>query len=76
MTEREAHDAVLTWCRKLSGRVMRHGVEGQPVCRVIDVARSERDPDAPESRPWQRRAIVYAEGATWEECARSLGLLV
>ena len=70
MDENEARAAVLTWCREVMGRAMRGGVQGQPPCRVIDVARSEPDPD----RPYQRRDIVYAEGETWRECAGKLGL--
>ncbi len=70
MDENEARAAVLTWCREVMGRAMRGGVQGQPPCRVVDVARSEPDPD----RPYQRRDIVYAEGETWRECAGKLGL--
>ena len=72
--EQTAHDAILQWCRsdKKASRfyqpVMRNSVKGG-VC-VIDVARSEPNPNAKYS--WETRPMEYARGNSWIECYEQL----
>lgn len=74
MTEKEAHDVILAWCRKDRGDgknpVMR---EHNGEHRVVDCSRTEKDPNG--KYDWERRTLYYAKGASWIECANQLGLV-
>lgn len=70
-----AHDAILQWCRSVvhghGHPCMRNGHKESPPCLVIDVDRTEPKPGG---HSWERRSVVIAEGATWEEIADKLGI--
>jgi hypothetical protein len=51
--EQLAHDKILEWCRKESGRVMRIGTPPfAPECRVIDLRRPPSSEVLVESSTW------------------------
>jgi hypothetical protein len=67
-----SHDRILTWCRSVAGKRAVNGTPGMRVvdkrCRVIDLERTREDPST-----WPDYAsIVYADGATWEDCEAQL----
>ena len=67
-----AHDRILDWCRSQAGKNAVNGYPGMREidrrCRVIDLNRTQEDP----SLRWYTVPIVYADGATWEECESQL----
>ena len=72
--EKEAEEAVLAHVRKQEeGIVMRTGAgPSKGKMFVLDVLTTEPDPDA--KYDWQKRAKRIAEGTSWREVARKLGL--
>jgi hypothetical protein len=82
MNEREAHDAVLSWCRNVASRPGKRIAE-QPVmrdnpacvesygggpCFVFDLGRTELRPGS----KWDYRERAVAMGETWRAVAAAL----
>jgi hypothetical protein len=67
-----SHDRILDWCRSVAGKRAVNGTPGMRLvdkrCRVIDLERTREDPG-----DWLGHVpIVYADGATWEDCETQL----
>jgi len=76
MTQRNAHDEILAWCRSnppgTGTPCMRLGTADGASCLVVDVTTTEEYPNP--HYPGHRRSRRLAAGPTWEAVAEILGV--